>query len=100
MVEPIARELFVEFRVAGIKRKVGDEIQPQREAAEQRRDKMTVGNGQRADSRALGARCHSLQSIWASAFRQRNAAADMSGELNSQRCDVSFSKAVISITRR
>jgi hypothetical protein len=37
---------------------------------------------------------------WVSAFRQRNAASDMSDELNNQRCDVSFSRAVISITRR
>jgi hypothetical protein len=47
VVEPIARQLFVEFRVSRVKRKMSDEIQSQREAAEQRRDKMTIGNAQR-----------------------------------------------------
>ena len=84
MVEPIARQLFVEFRVSRVKRKMSDEIQSQREAAEQRRDKMTIGR----------------RSVCARAFRQRNAAANMSYELNNQPCGVSFSKAVISITRR
>jgi len=49
VVEPIARQLFVEFCVARVKRKMGDEIQPQREPAKQRRDEMAVGNGQCAD---------------------------------------------------
>ncbi len=73
VVEPIARQFFVEFCIARIKWKMRDEIQPQRKTAEQRRNKMTVGNRQHARSRATGARCHSLQSICASAFRQCDA---------------------------